>query len=41
MITFALSMDPGKYFSAITPTSATCPHDMVYVGNGYATTINP
>jgi prepilin-type N-terminal cleavage/methylation domain-containing protein len=39
MITFALSMNPNKYSDE--PTLAQCPHDMLYIANGYATTENP
>jgi prepilin-type processing-associated H-X9-DG protein len=41
MITYALSMDPGKYYSSLTPTMASCPQDLPYIANGYATTHNP
>jgi prepilin-type N-terminal cleavage/methylation domain-containing protein len=39
MIAFALNMNPNKYSDE--PTLAQCPHDMLYIANGYATTENP
>jgi prepilin-type N-terminal cleavage/methylation domain-containing protein/prepilin-type processing-associated H-X9-DG protein len=38
-IAYALSNNPGKYSS--NPTLAQCPHDLVFVANGYATQQNP
>jgi prepilin-type N-terminal cleavage/methylation domain-containing protein/prepilin-type processing-associated H-X9-DG protein len=38
-VTFALSMEPLKWQNP--PTIAQCPHDVVYVCNGYASKQNP
>jgi prepilin-type N-terminal cleavage/methylation domain-containing protein/prepilin-type processing-associated H-X9-DG protein len=39
-IAYALDMNPGKYFQA-PPGFSSCPHDLYYLANGYATTQNP
>jgi prepilin-type N-terminal cleavage/methylation domain-containing protein len=39
MIAFALSMNPNKYGNE--PSLSQCPHDLLYIANGYATTRNP
>jgi prepilin-type N-terminal cleavage/methylation domain-containing protein/prepilin-type processing-associated H-X9-DG protein len=39
-ITYALSMNPNKYYSA-PPTYTQCPHDLNFLANGYATQQNP
>jgi hypothetical protein len=39
MIAFALNMNPNKYSGE--PTLAQCPHDLLYIAHGYATTENP
>lgn len=41
MIAYALSMDPNKYYNGTSPTMITCPLDLLYVANGYASTENP
>lgn len=41
-ITYALSMDPNKYFGAVPdPSLTTCPHDLQYVFQDFATPPNP
>ena len=42
-ITYALSMDPNKYYGGgpPTPTLTTCPHDLQYVFDDFATEDNP
>ena len=39
-ITYALSMNPSKYFVA-PPTFAQCPHDLYFLANAFATQQNP
>jgi prepilin-type N-terminal cleavage/methylation domain-containing protein/prepilin-type processing-associated H-X9-DG protein len=39
-VTYALSTDPNKYFSA-RPSLAQCPNDLNFIANGYATEQNP
>ncbi len=39
-ITYALSMNPNKYFVA-PPTFAQCPHDLYFLANDFATQQNP
>jgi prepilin-type N-terminal cleavage/methylation domain-containing protein/prepilin-type processing-associated H-X9-DG protein len=41
MIAYALSMDPNKYGSGLNPNLVTCPHDMRYIIEGYASSYNP
>jgi prepilin-type N-terminal cleavage/methylation domain-containing protein len=41
-ITYALSMNPNKYFGAVPdPSLTTCPHDLRYLFNDFATAANP
>ena len=41
-ITYALSMDPAKYFnSSLVPAFSRCPHDLYFLANGFATQQNP
>lgn len=41
-ITYALSMDPQKYFNAsLRPTFTQCPHDLYFLATGYGTQQNP
>ena len=39
-IVYALNSDPNKYFGS-TLTTTQCPHDLLYLANGYATKLNP
>jgi prepilin-type N-terminal cleavage/methylation domain-containing protein/prepilin-type processing-associated H-X9-DG protein len=39
-ITYALSMDPNKYFSS-PPSLSQCPRDLPFLSDGYATQSNP
>jgi prepilin-type processing-associated H-X9-DG protein len=39
MIDFAKKMDPNKFQNP--PTFSQCPHDIYFLANGYASTINP
>ena len=41
MIRYALSMNPNKYGSGGVPTLTSAPHDMRYIIQGYASTLNP
>ncbi len=41
MVAYALSMNPNKYYSGSEPTLESCPNDMRYIINGYASTLNP
>jgi prepilin-type N-terminal cleavage/methylation domain-containing protein len=41
-ITYAKSMDPNKYWGSVTdPTLSNSPHDVPYIFNAYASTLNP
>lgn len=41
-ITYALSMDPNKYWNiSLRPTFSQCPHDLYFLANGFATEANP
>ena len=40
-VAYALSMDPGKYYSSATPSFSQSPHDLFFLANGCATQVNP
>lgn len=40
-VTYALSMDPNKFYTSLVPTYLKSPHDLSFLVKGYATTQNP